>query len=1085
MKKMKFKDFINLIKENKKIIEANKKGTAEDRFNTILANERHKYILESFIDQIAIKKGNQKVYESLEALYKAAKKKHPEINVEEEINNIRKKYDKNYKLGVLYSSTNISRFPGKEKILEYNKANNIKSSDDVKDVDKYVAAVEKIGGEDLAKKVYEDAPISGAINLDYVLDGLEEAINDPNFAYKEDDEVEFEQHPFDLPDEELLDDKNNEVIENIQEMDIIKNNPENAELFSDLKIVGNITKDIHNKYYNTVMSQNEIGTNEFNRELIKNTFYDKLDELTETYHFPGDKFGEMVIKPGKEEEFKEFENDTEMHFTSKAKEGLKKILNKYIELNLPRGKFEEGTKAYGYKNVYNKAKDIRNKLDEIKEADNALKEKEEQIKTADAANKAKLEEEKKQLDDNKLKLVNDLIVLKKEYDEHSAKIDELTNLIDEYFPNTRGLTTNVDVSRTTDMPVKYRKQYIKSSLLNGVRQLVALIDDFGTTIDKFVDDPSKYINQAIDTKYIKGNSAPNGNEATFEEEIDHLIDESYFSKTCRDREAVHTGLARGLELLVAVDNENLEKNLESHEKILKKVGNLATIHTNREIVRENGQKTFENIFASRDKKVVDLLADPFVDPVTHEKIEASDYDPDRYINMGFLDEDIAKGLLTKKLNTIIKAIIKKSEPENEAMAKTVYASSNVIAEKAFEAFAETALKYMQRNMIDPETVDDPELKMMVDAIKDPNKYLKQNVINYPSKLKAPKAAKKLAKLSKSNPDNKDLYAKAEKNYKDLEKAALKREKAFDKLAAKKKKAMDKQIKALMKKDNVGSVDLINEEQKKYNEFLVDHCNELRRQYMDGKITEGFFLNRMEQIYSGIPLGDLKFDTKELYLTEKQFIDEAVLNEFTDFDANPYHDPEVRKYVKAVKKNTSLDKGAADLNELKDNEEIEYVPTDEEKFKEALDAFNVRLEARKQSVIKYQNEQKAEYAALVERIKDSKNIFIENEVRQQKKIYNDIIVTDGHHTYDEINTIGAKDDFEDDKSVGFEDDDELLYSAENENNISKEIIDENEINTNLNRSRISIDLNESQSSNVSEFIKDDDEKTKDLNTSINK
>jgi len=135
--------------------------------------------------------------------------------------------------------------------------------------------------------------------------------------------------------------------------------------------------------------------------------------------------------------------------------------------------------------------------------------------------------------------------------------------------------------------------------------------------------------------------------------------------------------------------------------------------------------------------------------------------------------------------------------------------------------------------------------------------------------------------------------------------------------------------------------------------------------------------------------------------------------------------------------------------------------------------------------KYQNEQKAEYAALVERIKDSKNIFIENEVRQQKKIYNDIIVTDGHHTYDEINTIGAKDDFEDDKSVGFEDDDELLYPAENENNISKEIIDENEINTNLNRSRISIDLNESQSSNVSEFIKDDDEKTKDLNTSINK
>ncbi|MCR5112487.1 MAG: hypothetical protein K6A63_00965 [Acholeplasmatales bacterium] len=864
----KLKDLLKKYKENDKAIKETKQDTMKDSINILLVRERQQNLVYNIVSEIEKKYGSEvaknvvlKLYEK----YDKSKEKAKDFNLEKDTNDFKNKFETILfrKVGFQAVAENNS-MPLAKEIKEFARSVKVTNYDSLykyglkkfyDDTKKVIPNLEEIASQGIT--------VLSSANRGYILEGLDETIAElPEIDL--DIEINEVPYPLDLTAEELSSNQYKRVTEDLKKVDSVKNNAERIKQLDEINILASGTHSKFHTNFTDYRDRNESNASKRNKD-YSNYEYEKAEKkyIDETVcnHSPV-----QVAKKGFEKEALELGNNIEFVLGDKTKEGLKLVINKLSELNLSENVGEEDAKIYALSNLMKHVGNIHKLLNSITINPQMIQLKQMQIDAEkDQAKKQALEAEKRQLEEENQKNIEELFKEKTLYDKAEKQVDGLIEIINQYFPNQKGMPTNIDAARNDAIPLKYRMDLYNVSYLNGIYYIYALLKQNNISVDDFLKNPGKVAYDNYKKQLLAKELTVDDTKKTFEEDfrsISPIIDASDLG---RGFTLTFTNEMRALETLACLDNDHIVENTKSYNNIHSRMAHLSAANITSRKLDKNAEKTYENIFATKGIKIKDLLMDDYYDPLNYKIVPANEFDVNDYINQNEIDPEE----MVSRFNTVVKTIVNTNLGKDEKNNEHLKSSMTDRLTNAYKGFSKAAIKYMQKYKIDPEKTNDPNIKFMKDIIEDPQKYIADNYYKYCESIDNEKELNLLNRLKVSKKT--DERAKIEQELALKETKAINDEKAFDKSIKNARMLLNDAINSI-EADNPESYDYVEEYEKYYHDKLNAHINDLKEKLDQGLITEGFYLNRIEQVMAGEPIGKLGFFNNKLTIAEQEYID---------------------------------------------------------------------------------------------------------------------------------------------------------------------------------------------------------------------
>ncbi len=945
MPKTTFKNLLQKYNENQKIIDSPIAEEFSSEIDHLIANERQNALMHNIVSEVKYKLGEEKFSALIKKSMELREKKEPAFKADTSYSEYNEKINEiKTKTLLLDLNKPDAGIPKDWKVKAFFRQKNIRDDD----------ALERYGYTKFINEAINDTPelneyLSSrvkpfaSLNTNLMGSYLIEALNDEELGIDLDTEIDDDGFAFDMPENEVKTKKvDDELINTLSNLPKFKGNAEIKKQLEEIDTAMATTDGEFQQQLYTVSREAEkqaearakkYGQNQYNKE------YDEIyGKLPLNPNNPKKKFD--VIKGGKEEAQKEFEGNDSFKLNNNIKEGIRLILNKFEEMGLSPLFEEQGFKVYGLEKVMEKRDELIRKSLEIKELQNRKKQE-------DAADDLEFNINNVKLDDplnyqaQMEEKTEELLEIKKEYDKAIKDVDYLVDVCHKYFPNVKTINTNVDVTRNEMVPIKYRKDPIAISQINGLYYGYTLMKHAGTTIDEFIEHPEDTVKKSIDKTYDSKNLMPTGKEKTLKEFASKLVPicgGSDKGKLMVGNTAPYLRTFDGIAGLDP-DKDNLENNQKSYLKGYKNYTNIIHHNFSDKILGDNKIKTYENLIAV-GKPDLKLIEDRYYDPIARKFVEGNKFDVDKYINENEVtDLEIVANY--KELLDAYNEVNKGASIDQEEFNEEI----NDIT----KAFAQTSIKYLQKHKIDPLKSNNPLHHMMRKALEDPGALIRDDMgIDRYTGEDSIDLTREISNYKRLD-RYKDELALQKNNLRNLEKKVIKDELAFDKETKRLEKELNKKLDKLLDKDPTDKEYIIAAElRREFKNRLIQHSNELAQRCRNGEIPQGFFMNRSEQLMSGAPLGKLKFFGNTPTVSEDEFVAVKLEEKGPDFKAT---DNDINKlkleYKEMVdrfknEENTMIDREARknnkafpniDIkNDILDIKDIDLIPADPDYIK---------------------------------------------------------------------------------------------------------------------------------------------------------
>jgi len=263
---------------------------------------------------------------------------------------------------------------------------------------------------------------------------------------------------------------------------------------------------------------------------------------------------------------------------------------------------------------------------------------------------------------------DDILKTVKAHKENIIKYNELKNIVNKF--DTKAYPGNVQIARNTLLPKYVTEDFKNTSLINGLWQSLGLIKATGSTIDEFIENPTKVMFKVFD-KYKNFKLV---NEFGKEGDVAFLknISNTLLNRERSDEASRKTNFGRAIEFVSLLDKDNYVNNFKTNLfidgfKISPFYGNNAVIMTSYLGGQRNSLETIRNILVTKetkDKNYANLTVNHIgkLDPASNETIHAFDFN--RYIKSDECDIDYLCEKF-KKVNTELE----KPEFDEEHLSK--------------------------------------------------------------------------------------------------------------------------------------------------------------------------------------------------------------------------------------------------------------------------------------------------------------------------------------------------------------------------------------------------------------------------------
>ncbi|MCR5113318.1 MAG: hypothetical protein K6A63_05210 [Acholeplasmatales bacterium] len=548
-----------------------------------------------------------------------------------------------------------------------------------------------------------------------------------------DKEVTKEYYAFDIHNPYLAKGKNKKpILDIIKNTDYYKNS--NFDLSKELDEIDLIIEEPKPEVefqLNQVRDNLEAETTALNKKAYGN----KLEEDKEK-NFDSVKFDNtnttastvLILKP--EVNFKEYEDGIDIKINDKAKEGIILGVKKLKAMKAKAHYSEEGIKAYSFTNLLTIADKIINTTDEIvginanigqKEALKAAGNQNAQIDTDITNLKAELEAK-----------TAELFELNKAYKEEDKHLEELREITVKYFGDNKFSNTNVDVTRTSTVPFKYRKDIITNGRMNGLAYWYAIIEESGMTPEEFMENPGKNFYEIskrkanIDENTLLKNDVKaevNAGEMSLFDKYRKMLNYNDFADELKMKGDICDNMVRGMDFLISTDEEHFVENNIAYERMNNLMDKQFRFYKQHMLFASKALESYERLFMVDDVPLMDLLADDYFDPFKFEIVKAKPFDLDKYIN----EHEIKPMDILMKYETMVRAYMDKNKTINPSDPESVYESLSADIKVMTAALAEASAKYLEVNGIDPEKNTDPVVGLLIQSIEDPKKLVRDYI----------------------------------------------------------------------------------------------------------------------------------------------------------------------------------------------------------------------------------------------------------------------------------------------------------------------------------------------------------------------
>ncbi|MCR5113316.1 MAG: hypothetical protein K6A63_05200 [Acholeplasmatales bacterium] len=871
MPKIKLRDYLKKYKETYEKLSSNKQVTMKDAIAYTTDQQKLSREGKNLINQIQMVNGLKTIQNIVDKSFDLASKKNKSFNAKVEKAKFKNELFSNAGKYIFHFS--------KTDNVEY--ANHDKLKKIVSDLRiKTLADATNYGTKKLYERVAKKLPdigvftdkynlVGNILPLEKMQDNLADVIESSDIDL--DMEIEDTVYATDLTDEELINDSKDAILNDIAEMDNVKNNPEKLEELKAIKLAVAGGNDISSDF-SSLRDIVEGTANERTKKFGENFLVEEENRIFEEVSVSGGKQPVKVAKPGMEKEAKEYLENKPMILTDKEKEGFKLALEQIRELGLNTKIGEEGTKVYAFSKLQAQAVVLNNILKQIDETNKKIEAQEKLIKeNKDDAKAHDMEVELEKLKAEKQVATNNLFLAKADYNKEEAKIDGVLNTLDKYFGNVQNMNTNVDVSRNGAIPPKYRKNIIGTSQLNGLYYLYCFLENNNITVDDFINNPAKAYRGAIDNVFNSDDYLVTGNEESLDKQLDKVVYRDMTSKDFFTKSNFAGSIVRSLDFVSSV-TENFKEN----SAVSKKLGHLAAELSDKVIsvtpFGDNSKTTYENIIVTGGKNFPNLIADKYYDPITRTIVGGSDFSASQYMN----ENDVTPKEMLNNTKAIIDALNRHNEPDQPMYARMVANGVSEQLNNVIYALNNATLKYLQQYKIDPKNVTDPDIKLLCKAIEKPEEFLVEDMgyknLNA-NKIYNGELQKKYAKLSTITYD-----ANAVQNALDnIEIDVLEQEGKFDKQVEKYRKGLEKRVSKLLDNPTPENLEKVEKEYDSFHNMLATHANHFTEKYQNGLMPETFYLKRLEQIMAGAPLNGLNYFDNSAFYEHDEYIEMQLSN----------------------------------------------------------------------------------------------------------------------------------------------------------------------------------------------------------------
>ncbi|MCR5113317.1 MAG: hypothetical protein K6A63_05205 [Acholeplasmatales bacterium] len=865
MPKMKLKEFAAKYQENINNSDPSLNVNMENIINTSLNYARSYNQYKDLMAHIAKNYGDDKAYEFIVNVLKTRKQKDPEFDYDAAIEKLQ---NDTTRIKFQRLATQIDKLdpnvPNVKALkAEIDKGGILKPANFMKiGMQATLDKILELGGKEYQEYVSHSYDHIGEIPYDEIKDYIGETL-DPSLGdnkaapapFNLDAEIDTEPYVLDLSDDDIVENTYDDII-----ADVKKNQNLSDDEVRKIRTIVNQTSNNTNDSFDAFRSNVESKST----KLLHSLEDPKYTKFREEYTEANPNFISPVVKT----EYEYFDTQSENSFGLKLSpdvlEGLKEGL-KYIEgMNLKPVRGEEGQKSYAFNEITRCRDLVLSSTKRIADLKNELKEKE-------AANNPSFKEEIEAIKADITKNEAQLVANMKEYEKAEAQMDGLMDIVTKNFKNTKVMNNNVEVTRSDFIAPKYRKNILGASHANGLFHVYSFLKRGNVSVDEFLKDPGNALDKAYDNIHHVKDLAIIGNE-TFDQEMDKLVNIHYESKTLDDRSADLVTASRAFEFLSVIDGENTPQNTAAHKNFYDQLTTYSSHQGNNIAFKTNALQSYENILIADELKPHQVLADDFINPLTRTVMHKPYFDLNEYVN----SHQMKPSVIMDRYKKIVASMIRKNvynEAKSSAKHTKDFVGKSII--DVTKSLQNATLKYIQKYGIDPDKVTDPNEKLMIKSITDPDQFVRDmGYYDYDFDLRPNKDL-----VEKINRHKESNIKKSAKNLENeliaLEKRIMDAERAYDIETQKIQGKLDKMYDKYSKEGFEGQ-DSFENAMVEYRNYRMNHLNELKIEYEKGNIPRSFYLNRIEQVNAGAPLGDeLKFYGNKPSLTEKQFIDEQL------------------------------------------------------------------------------------------------------------------------------------------------------------------------------------------------------------------
>lgn len=1063
MPKIKIRDLIRKNDENEKIIALENSESFNDNLNSVIANRRKGKITATLLGGINKKYGRKKLQNMVKRAFELKAEEDKSFDAKAAYDDYISRYTA-IEAKHIFNKANDNAVPKNYKIKAYLRDNKIKDTGDlirhgydklVTNLTKEIPELEAYLNDNISPNAgfkadeigtyifkaakeesgyidgFRDDPnnimndIHGYEEEEEIINNNPRRVNDPNEpTINLDDEVEEERFIYDIPEEEVINERalDKGLIDEMLALDEFKGNEEIEQQLKEISLATGSTSGNNDKEIFNICNDTERSASARGKIYGENQYNEKLKEVYNQVILPSNPATAFnVLKPENKEIGKEFAKDAKFKFSDKTKEGMRIVLNKFDEMGLQPIFREQGYKVYSLNNLVAERFKLIEKIDEIK----ALKDQRKEYDLADDGLELQINNQKvdgfeiKYKEDLALK-TKELLELKKDYDKAKKDVDYLVDVCHEHFSDVKTINTNVDVTRSAFAPLKYRKDGIALSQLNGLYYAYSMMKRANVSVDEFLADPAKIINQQLEEDYHVSEMLPTGNEKTFKEFLTKVIPAGNGSPKDEKVRALSGAYMRSMDCLAYIDSDydNTINNSFTYNKLYDYQRLVQGQQTNYKILEEKREKTIENLIVV-GKPDLDLIEDDYYDLTKQEIVQGKGYNLDDYINNNKITEMSLMTNYQLFLDTLLEL---NGGKYNEEVDRQIASAT--------KAFADASLKYMQKYRIDPEKSTNPIVKLMVKSIENTEDFLKNDMgltkFIGANKINLNREKGNLLQLNSAKNDinnQKNLIRQTERQ-------TINAEIEFDRQTKALKTQLDARLEELYSGDS-GDRELMAaaELQRQFRNRLIEHSNYLAQRCRNGEIPEGFYENRAVQLMAGAPIGNLKFFGNKPVLSEEEYVEskkEQLNREPKEYEIDNFK-AEYKAMVERYKNENEI---MAERNARENNKAFE----------------NIKLVDNKPKVKDIKLVEKD--PALNAQIDDVEmEGFDEINEDRFEEVMRDVDRRAGNDNFH----IGSKDQYEDDIDSSSDSDDDSLIEDDSEE--KKEELIEEEKNDPLNEARI--------------------------------